>query len=171
MPFTPGDLLVYQVGDGGTTYGLDGTGGSAGGVAANVLLDEYTPSGTFVQSLYLPTINNGLGVAVPVTVAIDAHDEGKISLSADGRLVTFVGYNAPVGTPSVDTTTSAADPRVIGTINGSGQVNNISTLSAYSAATLRSAATINGTQFWTGARPAASSTSPPPMSLAPPAFK
>ena len=45
-PLTPGDLVVYQVGDG--SYVLSNA-------AAVVYLDEYTTSGTLVQQIPMPT--------------------------------------------------------------------------------------------------------------------
>jgi hypothetical protein len=45
-PISPGDLVVYRVGDGAA--GLLNTG-------AAVFVDEYTTTGTLVQSIPLPT--------------------------------------------------------------------------------------------------------------------
>ncbi|PYJ00172.1 MAG: hypothetical protein DME25_21345, partial [Verrucomicrobia bacterium] len=39
---TPGDLVIYRVGDGTAALGT---------TAASVFLDEYTTGGTFVQSI------------------------------------------------------------------------------------------------------------------------
>ena len=48
--FTPGNIVIYRVGDG--TSSLVNTGNA-------VFLDEYTPSGTLVQSIALPTADSG----------------------------------------------------------------------------------------------------------------
>ncbi len=145
VPFTPGDLLVYQAGDGATTYGLQGSGGDTANVGALALLDEYTPTGTLVQSMYLPNVTNpSTLVTNPLLVSINGTSDGKLTTSADGRLVTFTGYNAPAGTGAIDSSTV---PRVIGTINGDGQTTT-TIVNAFSGATLRSATTVNGTQYW-----------------------
>jgi Bacterial Ig-like domain (group 3) len=149
VPFTPGDLLVYRVGSGGTTYGTQGSGGSASGVAANVYLDEYTPSGTFVQTVFMPTTGGNT-----TTASISGMSEGNMTLSADGRVVTFSGYSTTLGTASVSSTTSVAVPRVIGTVNSTGVVNTNTTLSSatlpsYSTATIRGVGSVNGQEFWT----------------------
>jgi len=43
---TPGNLVIYRVGDGSAALGT---------AATAVFLDEYTPLGTLVQSIALPT--------------------------------------------------------------------------------------------------------------------
>jgi len=48
--FTAGNIIVYRVGDGSGSLVLSGN---------PVFLDEYTPSGTLVQSIALPTSVNG----------------------------------------------------------------------------------------------------------------
>src|SRR5262245_40428571 len=48
--FTPGNLVIYRVGDGSTS--LTNTGNP-------VFLDEYTTAGTLVQSIVLPTVPSG----------------------------------------------------------------------------------------------------------------
>src|SRR5215470_7266685 len=48
--FTAGDVVIYRVGDGS---------GSLVNTGNAVFLDEYTPSGTLVQSVALPTTASG----------------------------------------------------------------------------------------------------------------
>src|SRR4051812_13011680 len=48
--FTPGDLAIYRVGDG--SVALAATGNA-------VFVDEYTPGGTLVQSIALPSTGGG----------------------------------------------------------------------------------------------------------------
>src|SRR5262245_50550502 len=65
-PFTPGNIVVTRAVGG--EVDISGGGGSVGaitpgaltgsGVAASVFLDEYTPSGTFIQSIQLPNVRN-----------------------------------------------------------------------------------------------------------------
>src|SRR5262249_14847404 len=68
-PIQAGDLLVYRVGDGGTTYGSTGTGGSASGAAAGIFIDEYHPNGTFVQTIFVPTQIAGGNVATAASIS------------------------------------------------------------------------------------------------------
>ena len=49
-PIAPGDLVVYRVGDGSAA--LSST-------TSVVFLDEYTQSGTLVQSIAMPTVSSG----------------------------------------------------------------------------------------------------------------
>jgi hypothetical protein len=147
-PFTPGDLLVYRVGGNGATYGSTGSGGTASGVAASVFLDEYSPNGNFVESVAIPSSSNSGAVE-----SISTPTDGMIELSADGRLVTFTGYaNAP-GTANITGTatssTTAANARVIGTVNANGAVTTSLTTLAYSGNAINGAVSVNGTQFWT----------------------
>ena len=48
--FTPGNMVIYRVGDG--TVALSGNGSA-------VFLDEYTPTGTLIQSVAMPTTASG----------------------------------------------------------------------------------------------------------------
>ena len=59
--FTPGDLVIYRVGDGI---------GSLSSFGNPVFLDEYTPSGRLVQSIALPTTDSGGNHALTESVSI-----------------------------------------------------------------------------------------------------
>src|SRR6266566_2890672 len=48
--FTPGNIVVYRAGDGTAALASSGTA---------VFLDEYTPAGTFVQTITVPTTTVG----------------------------------------------------------------------------------------------------------------
>ena len=48
--FTPGNIVVYRIGDGTTTLTS---------AASAVFLDEYSPAGVIAQSIPLPTAVNG----------------------------------------------------------------------------------------------------------------
>jgi hypothetical protein len=160
VPFTPGDLLVYRVGDGGTTYGTQGTlGNTSSGAAASVFLDEYTPQGTFVQSVSVPGAS---GTTTGAVDSITSATDGMMELSADGRLVSFTGINSTAGTPNVNGTstssTSTANARVIGTVSGAGVVSTATTTSAYTGTAIQGAVSINGTQFYTSGNGSATTT-------------
>src|SRR5690349_24931066 len=81
--FTPGDIVVVRLGDGATA--LSGT-------AAPVFLDEYTPSGTLVQTIPLPT--SAAGANKRLTMSGSATTEGALALSDDGIYHTLAGYGA-----------------------------------------------------------------------------
>ncbi len=147
VAFTPGNILVYRVGDGGTTYGSAGTGGSAGGVAAKIFLDEYKPAGVFVQSVAVPAAASGGSLAT--VDSISSSSDGMLSLAADGHSVVFTGYNAAVGTTGITSSSSSTVARVIGTVNAAGVVTTNTTTTDYSGNNIRSAATVDGLEFWT----------------------
>src|SRR5262245_35223006 len=52
---TPGDLVIYRVGDGSAALGT---------TATAVFLDEYTTAGSLVQSIAMPTSGAGMFSAV-----------------------------------------------------------------------------------------------------------
>src|SRR5580765_4919620 len=79
----PGDLVIYRVGDGSGS--LINTGNA-------VFLDEYTTSGTLVQSIAMPTANNGANHSLIASGT--ATSEGLLSVSANGQYVFLTGYNA-----------------------------------------------------------------------------
>jgi len=94
--FTPGDLVIYRVGTGS---------GSLSSAATAVFLDEYRPDGTFVQSIALPTADNGANQTL--TASGTATSEGLLTLSADGHYLMFTGYDAAPGTASIAGTSSS----------------------------------------------------------------
>lgn len=64
--FTPGNLVIYRVGDGANT--LTNTGNA-------VFLDEYTTAGVLVQSVPMPTTASGSNV--PFIASGTATSEGS----------------------------------------------------------------------------------------------
>ena len=58
--FTEGDVVVLRVGDGA---------GGLTGAAAPLFLDEYTPGGTLVQSVPLPTTTESVTLPVRGSMA------------------------------------------------------------------------------------------------------
>lgn len=135
--FTPGDVLVYRVGDGS---GLLTT------VATPVFLDEYTPAGALVQSVAMPTSASGSQKAMTASGSVVT--EGFLTRSVDGRYVVATGYDAPVGTPT-SATTSTATNRVIARIDPSANVDTSTALTdAADTSNPRSAVSTNGTDLW-----------------------
>ncbi len=87
--FTPGDLVVFRVGDATTPAGTS--------AAAPVYLDEYTTSGTYVRSISLPS-STATGLAL--TDSGKASSDGMLALSPDGSQIALFGYNVSAGTAS-----------------------------------------------------------------------
>src|ERR1043165_9483961 len=105
-PITPGDLVIYRVGDGSAALGT---------TATAVFLDEYTITGTLVQSLALPTTGGSALTAVG-----NASTEGIISRSQDGSTLIYTGYRKAAGGTSPASDTYITTPRVIGTLTTAG---------------------------------------------------
>jgi beta-lactamase superfamily II metal-dependent hydrolase len=130
--FTPGNIVVYRI----------GTGAAAITAAAQaVFLDEYTPGGTLVQSIALPT-----AAALPqraLTTNGTSTAEGLMTRSADGAYLMLPGYDAAPGT----TVPVAGVNRVVGRVDSLGNVDT-STTEAGTAGNMRGAASTNGTVIW-----------------------
>lgn len=137
-PFKPGNIVVARVGDGA---------GPLSAVAAAVFLDEYTPGGTLVQSVALPTSNSGNNRSL--TAAGNATTELALTRSADGRYLVLTGYQAAPGTTGVAATAATDVTRVIGLVGADGSVDtSTSTGDAFSGVSIRAAATVDGTAFY-----------------------
>jgi hypothetical protein len=137
-PFTPGNLVVVRVGDGAAAL-------SSAATAA--FLDEYTPTGTLVQSLPLPVADAGANQTLTTTgsSSSDAH----LTRSVNGAYLVFTGYDAAPGTAAVAGTTAAAVNRIVGRIAADGSINTTTRIDdAFSAGNFRSAATVDGQNFY-----------------------
>ncbi|HEY1687296.1 MAG TPA: hypothetical protein VGF95_00360 [Solirubrobacteraceae bacterium] len=136
---TPGDVVVYRVGNGG----------SLSGSATPVFLDEYNASGTLVESVALPTSTEGSNK--PLLASGTASSEGELSLSTDGKYVVLTGYDTTVGHAEVAETSSSSVPRTVGRVSASGEVNTTTALTNFSTENnARSVASTNGSEFWVG---------------------
>jgi predicted extracellular nuclease len=134
-PDPAGNVFVSRLGDGS---------GTLTSAATPVFVDEYTPSGTLVRSIPLPTAVSGANQ--PLTMSGSAGSEGALELSADGRFVTLAGYAAAVGTSSV---VGTSVPRVVGRVDSSGAVNTSTALTdAYGGNNIRGAVSDDGSRFW-----------------------
>src|SRR4051812_33140212 len=105
--FTVGNLLVVRVGDGTSALSANGN---------RVFIDEYSPSGTLVQSVALPVAASGANR--PFLLDGMAPLEGLLSRTTDGAYVTLAGYATTPGavTTGLAGTTAAAVNRVIARI-------------------------------------------------------
>src|ERR1051325_7341532 len=72
--FTPGNLVIYRLGDGSAAPNANAT---------VVFLDEYTPSGTLLQSIAMPPVVDGSQKRLAASGT--ATSEGLLTLSADGH--------------------------------------------------------------------------------------
>ena len=61
---------------------------SSFGVAAPIMLDQYTPAGKLVSTLPVPTSQ--------LVTSFSSKSELALNLSTSGRQITFMGYSAPV---------------------------------------------------------------------------
>ncbi|MVN76586.1 T9SS type A sorting domain-containing protein [Hymenobacter sp. HMF4947] len=137
-PFKPGNIVVARVGDGSAALSA---------VAAAVFLDEYTPSGTLVQSIDLPTAVNGNNRIL--TASGNATSELNLTRSADGHYLVLAGYGAAPGTGAVTASQAADVTRVIGLIGADGSLDtSTSTGDAFNGVSIRAAATVDGTSFY-----------------------
>lgn len=135
--FTGGSIVVYRVGTGAAALSS---------AATEVFLDEYSSSGTLVQSIALPTTVNGANVAL--TASGTATSEGALTRSADGRYLLLTGYDAAVGTTSVAGTSSFADARVIGRVDASGTIDTSTAINQFNSNNIRGAASTDGFDVW-----------------------
>ncbi len=136
---TPGNLIVSRVGNGSAALS---------NAATPRFLDEYTPSGGFVQTIALPTTVVGGNRACTDSGTSSSH--GFVTQSVDGRYLLAAGYDAAVGTLSVAGSAAASVNRVICRIGLDGSIDSSTALGdAYTANSFRSVASVDGTSFWT----------------------
>ncbi|MEY4541099.1 MAG: hypothetical protein RLZZ306_2856, partial [Bacteroidota bacterium] len=133
--FTPGRIVVSQVGDGTTTLS---------GNTFPVSLLEFDVS-TANQTTPSKTLSLGSTTAGSrLTTGGSTAQSGQLSLSSDGKYLILVGYDYAAGTASPASTTVN---KVIGRIDISGSVD-YSTNFPSGNGTARSVVSDNGTRFW-----------------------
>jgi hypothetical protein len=137
-PFKPGNLVVARVGDGSATLST---------AATEVYLDEYTPTGTLVQTIALPSSVSGNNRILTATG--NSTSELGLTRSADGHYLVLTGYSVSPGTAAVSSSQTTDVARVIGLIAADGSVDtSTSTGDAFNGSNIRAAATIDGTSFY-----------------------
>src|SRR5262245_14134421 len=104
--FTPGNLVVVRINDGTSRSANE---------ASPVFLDEFTTSGSFVQTVALPTAPSGSNRQI--TLSNTSFTNGQLALSTDGQFLTLGGYDAAVGTASITGTASATTNRVLARVD------------------------------------------------------
>lgn len=131
--FTPGNLAIYRFGN--------GTEDLASGNAVSAFIDEYSPAGTLVQSIPLPTS----GANALTTAGMGSRD-GIIQLSQNGKSIVVGGYRTDAGSPDP---ISSNSPKAIGVIGVNGvpdTTTSFSNLLQFSP--IRSVASYDGTSFY-----------------------
>lgn len=132
--FGPNNLVVSLFGDGTATLGSGG---------AQVSIVEYTKAGAL-------TGNSALTDTAHFTDSGSASSDGALSQWNNSGFVFLQGYNAPVGTASVASTTSTTNPRRVAKLNlATGAYTYQDLDSAYSGNNIRGAFSFDGTNFFT----------------------
>ncbi len=104
---TEGNIVVYRVGTG--TGSLANTGNA-------VFLDEYTPTGTLVQTIAMPTTTSGANRQLIASGT--STSEGLINFSTNNQSLVLTGYGANLGgSANLTTSASTAVNRVVGVVN------------------------------------------------------
>src|SRR6185295_10938750 len=139
LSFTPGNVVVYRIGTGT---------GSLVNTANAVFLDEYTPAGSFVQSVAMPTTTSGANARLIASGT--ATSEGLMTRSADGQYLIVPGYDRAVGqTGSIASTSGTAVPRVVGRVDAAGTVDTTTWFTDFASGNNpRSATSDDGTHIW-----------------------
>ena len=133
--FTPGNLVVSQVGDGIAALS---------NAATSVFLKECNPSVGFTGlTVNLPTAVSGSNQQV--TNSGTATSEGFVTRSDDGKFLISAGYATNVGTTNVVATTVG---RSIAVTDSLGTVDSTTARTMYSNANHRSACSTDGTSLW-----------------------
>ncbi|MCS6852422.1 MAG: cadherin-like domain-containing protein, partial [Gemmataceae bacterium] len=134
--FTPGNLVIYRVGDGS---------GALTNAATPVFLDEYTTAGTLVQSIPLPTTVSGSHRRL--TASGTATSEGLLTLSPNGQFLAVPGYDAAVGTANVATQPSSSVNRTVAIVDHTGAIDTTTALNDTGNNNHRSAV-YDGSNIW-----------------------
>jgi len=139
-PFTPGNLVVYRIGDG--VAALANTG-------AKVYLDEFTTNGALVQSLELPS---AAGDSNQLIAAGTSTSEGLITRSTDTLLLLLTGYrpNPFPYSSSLSATAGTAVNRVIGKVSNAGTLATMALADFASGSSPRAACSEDGSKIWMG---------------------
>lgn len=137
-PFTAGNYVVVRIGNGSAPLT---------NAATATYLVEYSPTGTVVQEVPLPTTTVGSNYALNESGT--ATSDANLTRSADGRFLILTGYNSPIGTASVANTAVATTNRVIGRIAADGTINTSTRINdAFDSNNIRAAASLDGSSFY-----------------------
>jgi hypothetical protein len=136
--FTLGNVVVVRVGTGAAPLTT---------AAAPVFLAEYTPTGTLVRTLPMPTADTGTNFSF--TDSGTAYSDNNLTRSADGRYLLLTGYHAAPGTAGIVSTSAATTNRLIGRVAADGTINTSTRISdAFDPTNIRAAASPDGATFY-----------------------
>jgi hypothetical protein len=128
----------------------NGSGGLTSAAQAIFLERRYLDTvGGLVDTINMPIALNG--AQKPLTMSGTASSEGALSLSQDGQYVTLAGYGVIPGTLGVKGLTTSVANRVVGRVDGSGNIDTstaFTTNAALSSDNVRGATSVDGTRFW-----------------------
>jgi hypothetical protein len=141
LPLYETNLIVVRVGDGVQTLATTGN---------SVFLDQYTTSGAYVNTVFIPDSGPSAVVESGPDLAGSVITGTAITRSADKRLMVLSGYKTNLANPTpLHNTTSVDVPRAIVTINSSGEsVLALEETNVYSGAHFRAAASDGTNNFW-----------------------
>jgi hypothetical protein len=138
-PFTPGNVVVYRIGTG--TGSLVATGNP-------VFLDEYTPNGSLVQTIAMPTTVNGANA--PFAASGTAGSDGLLTRSTDGNCLVVPGYGRDPSITTGNLTSTAGVTRVVARVATNGTVDTTTSLTdAATGSNFRGAASDDCSRAWT----------------------
>jgi hypothetical protein len=149
------------------------------GITSKIFLDQITPFGFLLNSLEVPnsSLNNVRTESNQLVTSFSSKSEIALNLSTDGKLLTFMGYVAPINTidASNSNTPAAIDPtnpvginflRAVATVNRNGKFTFTET-NAYSGNNGRAAIlnNSNGANFFYTAGNAGNGANPQPNGI------
>lgn len=155
-PFTTGNVVVLQVGNGVDVF--------LGDDAAPVVLKEFTtvPDAPPVQEIVMPNNVDPLPVGEnhKLTLGYGEFRAGVLTQSVDGRYLTLIGYDADLYEYQPAATYALEIPRVIGRIDKAGTVDTTTAISDYVEGCYegdanggpRSVVTTDGIKMWLSGR-------------------
>lgn len=137
--FAPGNVVIYRVGTGTGALANDG---------APVFLDEYSPTGTLVQSVAMPTTVVGSNKQL-VADGLNP-EEGMLTRATNGESLIVTGYAANLGFgSSLRNSAANAVNRTIGVVSAFGAIDTRTALDNFADNNaIHSAASTNGATLW-----------------------
>jgi hypothetical protein len=141
-PFKSGNIVVVRLGDGSAIDPANPT--------LPMFLDEYTLGGALVQSIALPTVDNGSNLRM--SQVFFNGDASFLTLSPNKQFLTLVGFTASPGTSSSGIA-SASFNRTVASVDYNGAINSSTSIkgtdiSSGATGFPISAITDDGTRFW-----------------------
>ena len=137
--FTPGDLVVLQLGDGVNALATSGS---------PIFINSYAPTGGPVKfQVMLPTTGP--------TALIQGNNQftGMIDLSTDRHLLIISGYNTNLPYSTTVEAAGSPVPRAVGTVDSAGKFTlQVTTTTAFNGGTFRGSVSDGVGNFWAGAQ-------------------